>query len=188
MKGTMVGALGALALAGAVLAQAPSARRAPVNAASLRPSIAPAMDTDDDARRAAAGRLLVASHFRERQAVVLPDGIKAAQGDLTTDCVDRAATGRSLADCRATADPSGTVATRLQARKSDMLDELMTASQTVYARRFTAAEMDEITRFFRTPVGRKYGDLYPQVIAEVQARRNAIVKRYLIAADRSASR
>ena len=52
------------------------------------------------------------------------------------------------------------------------------------ARRFTLADRDEITRFLRAPVGRKHGDLYPQVIAEGQARRAAMAWRYPIEASR----
>ena len=164
--------------AGAALAQ--QVERSPVPTSAPRAERAPAADpAGDDARRAAAGRLLAASRFRERQAVLLGDAIRAAQAELTADCVDRAAAGRSLGDCRATASGSPVLKARLDARRSDMLDEILTASQTIYARRFTAAEMDEIKRFFRTPVGRKYGELYPQVIGEVQARRGAIIRRYL---------
>ncbi|WP_426261237.1 DUF2059 domain-containing protein [Sphingomonas sp. DC1100-1] len=156
--------------------------------ATLKMPPAAADPAVDDARRGAAGRLLVASRFRERQAVLLDDSIRSARATLLSECLDRAEEGRNLADCRATGEPTPEIAARLAARRPAMLDEIMAASQTIYARRFTASEMDEITRFFQTPVGRKYGEFYPQIIAEVQSRKAAIARRYLIQAARPAAK
>ena len=173
---------------GASLAhQLPAPRAMPVARPAVARSAGGPDAASDDARRAAAGRLLVASRFRERQAVVLEDGVRAAEAEQAAACLDRAAAGRDPVDCHASADTPA-VRARLAARRAAMLDEIMVASQTIYARRFTADEMDEIIRFFRTPVGRKYGDLYPQVIGEVQARRSTIIRRYLADATRGAGR
>ena len=181
MKRTAICAAMATTLAvGAGYSQTPRAR--------LKMPPAAADPAVDDARRGAAGRLLVASRFRERQAVLLDDSIRSARATLLSECLDRAEEGRNLADCRATGEPTPEIAARLAARRPAMLDEIMAASQTIYARRFTASEMDEITRFFQTPVGRKYGEFYPQIIAEVQSRKAAIARRYLIQAARPAAK
>lgn len=154
-----------------------------------RPAQTPAARTDiDDARRAAAGRLLEASRFRDRQRVLLPESLRAAQAELASECIDRAAEGRGLDGCRSTASLSPTATARLSASQLQMLDEVMVASQTVYARTFTAAEMDEITRFFRTPVGQKYGRLYPGILTDITKRKTTIARRYLGDATRGRAR
>ena len=138
--------------------------------------------SDEDARRAAAARLLTASRFRERQAVLLKDALRAAEAELGEECLNRAAAGQDMKACEAIAAPGAAMKVRLAASTSDMLDEVMAASQTIYARKFTAAEMNEVTRFFRTPVGQRYGALYPQLLTEVQLRKRAIARSYLMAA------
>jgi uncharacterized protein len=138
----------------------------------------------DDARRAAATRLLTAGMFRNRQDVLLNEGLRSAQADLTSDCVDRAAEGQNVSDCRATGRLDQTTQARLSASRSDMLDEIMSASQTIFARQFSATEMDQITRFFRSPVGQKYAARYPEILEQVQEARKPILRRYLIAAAR----
>jgi uncharacterized protein len=181
--------IGIAATAGAIvshlalplLAQSGAVQR-PVQA----PAVAPA--TTDDARRAAAQRLLQVSRFRARQDVHLGDTLQAAQADLQADCLDRAADGRALTGCDATARPDPGAAARLQAARPQILDEIMIATQTVYAQRLTVAEMDEMARFFRTPVGQKYSTLYPQMIADVEQRKHAIVRRYFVAASRPPAR
>lgn len=152
-----------------------------------RPALpAPAANADAaadyDERRAAAGRLLVVSRFRARQAVLIKDAIRAAESELTEDCLNRAAAGRDMKPCQAFDSPSAGTKARLAASESAILDDLMAASQTIYARRFTAAEMDEISRFFRTPVGQRYASISPQLLNEVQTRKREIVRRYLSAA------
>lgn len=137
---------------------------------------------DDDARRAAAARLLAASRFRERQAVLLKDALRVAESEMAEECLNRAAAGQSMKTCNAIAAPSPAMTARLAASESDMLDEVMAASQTIYARKFTVEEMDGITRFFRTAVGQRYGALYPQTLSEVQQRKRVIARRYLTAA------
>jgi hypothetical protein len=144
-----------------------------------------AVDPVDDARRAAATRLLAASAFRNRQDVLIPEELRSAQADLTSECIDRAAAGESLNGCRATGKLDRAAQTRLTERRSDMLDEIMAASQTIYARQFSAAEMDQITRFFRTPVGQKYAARYPAILTQVQDVRKPILRRYLIQAASS---
>ena len=142
----------------------------------------------DDARRAAAARLLDISRFRERQAVTVRESIRAAQADLASECIDRAAEGRTLGECRSTAKLDAPTTARLTSSEPRLLDEVMVASQTVYARNFTATEMDEITRFFKTPVGQKYSRLYPQMLTDVTARKLTIARRYLIEATRAPTR
>lgn len=152
-----------------------------------RPALpAPAANADAaadyDERRAAAGRLLVISRFRARQAVLIKDAIRAAESEMTEDCLNRAATGRDMKPCEALVSPSASTRARLAASESAILDDVMAASQTIYAKRFTAAEMDDIGRFFRTPVGQRYAATYPQLLTEVQSRKRKIVRRYLSAA------
>ena len=150
--------------------------------AQSRPATPATAAFDDDTRRAAAGRLLIASRFRERQAVLLKDALRAAEAEMAEECLARAAAGQNMKTCEAIAAPSPTMKARLAASESAMLDEVMAASQTIYAHKFTAAEMDEITGFFRTAVGQRYGQLYPQVLTEVQQRKRAIARRYLTVA------
>lgn len=156
--------------------------------AQTRPSPLPApaanadAAADYDARRAAAARLLVVSRFRARQAVLIKDAIRAAESEMTETCLNRATAGRDMKPCEALVSPSPATRARLAASESAILDDLMAASQTIYARRFTAAEMDEISRFFRTPVGQRYASIYPQLLKEVQSRKREIVRRYLSAA------
>jgi hypothetical protein len=147
--------------------------------AQAQPAVQSPAPVDMDARRAAAARLLVASRFRERQAVTIQEGLRAAELEVADECLRRAIDGRNLQTCRAIAKPSEAMRARLAESVSAILDEVIAASQSVYARRFTVAEMDEITRFFRTPVGQRYGDLYPQIISDVQLRKRAILRRYL---------
>ncbi|MGY2734583.1 DUF2059 domain-containing protein [Sphingomonas sp. UYP23] len=152
-----------------------------------RPALpAPAANADAaadyDERRAAAGRLLVVSRFRARQAVLIKDAIRAAESEMTEDCLNRAATGRNMKPCEALVSPSASTRARLAASESAILDDVMAASQTIYAKRFTATEMDEIARFFRTPVGQRYAATYPQLLTEIQSRKREIVRRYLSAA------
>jgi hypothetical protein len=156
--------------------------------AQTRPSPLPAPAAnadaaeDYDARRAAAARLLVVSRFRARQAVLIKDAIRAAESEMTEECLNRAATGRDMKPCEALVSPSPAIKARIVASETAILDDLMAASQTIYARRFTTAEMDEIARFFRTPVGQRYASISPQLLNEVQIRKREIVRRYLIAA------
>jgi uncharacterized protein len=150
----------------------------------LTPSAQSSGATVDDARRAAATRLLTAGMFRNRQDVLLNEGLRSAQADLTSDCVDRAAEGQNVSDCRATGRLDQGMQARLSASRSDMLDEIMSASQTIFARQFSAAEMDQITRFFRSPVGQKYASRYPEILEQVQEARKPILRHYLIAAAR----
>jgi len=152
-----------------------------------RPALpAPAANADAaadyDERRAAAGRLLIVSRFRARQAVLIKDAIRAAESELTEDCLNRAAAGRDMKPCQAFDSPSAGTRARLAASESAILDDLMAASQTIYARRFTAAQMDEIARFFRTTVGQRYASISPPLLNEVQSRKREIVRRYLTAA------
>ncbi|RZF60720.1 hypothetical protein EWE75_21520 [Sphingomonas populi] len=70
----------------------------------------------------------------------------------------------------------------LAANRSAILDDVVAASQSVYGRR----SADEITRFFRTLVGQRYGGLYPQLISDVQARRY-LTKAAAEPADQKAS-
>lgn len=182
----------ALGVVATVAAAAVAQTRAPGPVVSATPAVRgtgtpmavakPAPTPDDDARRAAAARLLAASRFRDRQAVLLKDAVRAAESEMAEECLNRAAAGEDMKTCDAIAAPSATMKARLNANASDMLDEVMAASQTIYARRFTATEMDEITRFFRTPVGQHYGQLYPQLLTDVQLRKRAIARRYLTAA------
>ncbi|MDY7523774.1 DUF2059 domain-containing protein [Sphingomonas sp. 10B4] len=160
---------------------------ATAHAETRRPALpAPAANADAaadyDERRAAAGRLLVVSRFRARQAVLIKDAIRAAESELTENCLDRAATGRDMKPCQAFVSPSAGTRARLAASESAILDDLMAASQTIYARRFTAAELDEIARFFRTTVGQRYALTSPQLLNEIQSRKREIVRRYLSAA------
>lgn len=158
------------------------ATAAPAQTALTPPAKSAVAAADDDARRAAAARLLVASRFRERQVVLLKDAVRAAESEMTEECLGRAIAGHDMKACNAIAAPDAAMKARLVIAEGDMLDEIMAASQTIYARRFTVAELDEITRFFRTPVGQRYGQTYPQILSEVQARKRAIVRRYLVAA------
>ena len=177
----------ALALAGTpAVAQTPVPRQSAATTASRQTTLqrpagptAPDAAIDMDARRAAAARLLVASRFRERQTVTIKDGIHAAELEMAGECLQRAIDGRNMQTCKAIANPSDAMRARLAESVSAILDEVIAASQSIYARRFTVAEMDEITRFFRTPVGQRYGELYPQIISDVQQRRRAILRRYL---------
>jgi uncharacterized protein len=169
-----------IALLAASASAAVTAAAMPVIAAQTQTSD----NVVDDARRAAATRLLAASHFRNRQEVVLPDGIRTAQADLTSDCIDRATDGSNLSECHATGKLDAAVQARLAASHSDMLDEIISASQTIYARQFTVSEMNQITAFFRTPVGQKYAARYPTILEQVQDARRPILRRYLIAAAR----
>lgn len=167
------------------VARAQTAHVAPVAPPAAKPAATP----DDDARRAAAGRLLAASRFRERQMVLLKDGLRAAESEMAEECLNRAVAGQDMKTCDAITAPDAAMKSRLAAVEPEMVDEIMAASQTIYARRFTAAEMDEITRFFRTPVGQRYGAMYPQVLTDVQVRKRAIVRRYLtVAAARAKAR
>ena len=152
------------------------------------PQATPAATASDDTRRAAATRLLDASRFRARRQVTVAESVRAAQADLASDCLDQAIAGKPLAECRATATLPPAAAARLKASEPALLDEVMVATQTIYARTFTAAEMDEIARFFRTPVGQKYSAMYPQILREITARQLTIAKRYLIDAARAARR
>jgi hypothetical protein len=161
----------------------PGARNASAQSAhppqNQSPSAAQSSPIDMDARRAAAARLLVASRFRERQAVTIEEGLRTTELEMAGECLQRAIDGRNMQTCRAIANPSDAMRARLSASVSSILDEVIAASQSVYARRFTVTDMDEITRFFRTPVGQRYGELYPQIISDVQLRKRAILRRYL---------
>jgi hypothetical protein len=186
--------------ASAALAQMPTPHAVPTRPSAARlngvmaqtpAAPAPAV-VDMDARRAAAARLLVASRFRERQAVTIEEGLHTTELEMAGECLQRAIDGRNMQTCRAIANPSEAMRARLAASESAILDEVIAASQSVYARRFTVADMDEITRFFKTPVGQRYGELYPQIISDVQTRKRAILRRYLTkaaaeAADQKAS-
>jgi hypothetical protein len=158
-----------------------------VRAQTPRPTLPPpasssAAAADYDARRAAAARLLIASRFRARQAVLIKDAVRAAAAELSEECLNRAAAGHDMKTCESFVSPTSPVGPRMTATESAMLDEVMAAAQTIYARHFTVAEMDEITRFFRTPVGQRYAADYPQILNEVQARKRDILRRYLLAA------
>lgn len=172
-----------LGFAAPALAQSGASRATPARPSATRLAnvMAPstAVPADIEARRAAAARLLVASRFRERQAVTIQEGLHTAELEMAGDCLQRAIDGRNMQTCRAIANPSDALRARLAASQSAILDEVIAASQSVYARRFTVAEMDEITRFFDTPVGRRYGEFYPQIIADVQQRKRVILRRYL---------
>jgi len=192
----------ALSLASPVIAQTPAPRSTPTRPSATRldgvvtpgqhaaapqasravqaqPAVQSPAPADMDARRAAAARLLVASRFRERQAVTIQEGLRTTELEMAGECLQRAIDGRNMQTCRAIANPSDAMRARLAESVSAILDEVIAASQSVYARRFTVAEMDEITRFFKTPVGQRYGELYPQIISDVQARKRAILRRYL---------
>jgi hypothetical protein len=192
----------ALSLASPVIAQTPAPRSTPARPSATRldgvvtpgqhaaapqasravqaqPAVQSPAPADMDARRAAAARLLVASRFRERQAVTIQDGLRATELEMAGECLQRAIDGRNMQTCRAIANPGDAMRARLADSVSAILDEVIAASQSVYARRFTVAEMDEITRFFKTPVGQRYGELYPQIISDVQSRKRAILRRYL---------
>ena len=173
------------AFASAAHAQAPASRETAAAAASRQTTLARpntvnrAAPVDYDARRAAAARLLLASRFRERQAVTIEEGIRVARLEMADECLQRAIDGANMRTCKAVTEQGSAMKARLAARQSSILDEVVAASQSVYARDFTVAEMDEITRFFKTPVGQRYGNFYPQLIADVQARKRAILRRYL---------
>ena len=171
-------ALAFLAFTSAAAAQTSDSKSARPSSAQLRSAFRPD-SSDMDARRAAAARLLAASRFRERQAVTIDEGLRAAGLEMADDCLQRAIDGTNMRVCKAVAQPGAAMKARLAASRSAILDEVVSASQSVYARHFTVAEMDEITHFFNTPVGRRYGDFYPQLIADVQTRKRAILRRYL---------
>ena len=129
----------------------------------------------DPERRAAARRLLDASGFRVRQAVQLDDNIEAARSRTLQSCIDRAVAGKPV-NCPTSGTP-------LPAdRRERALDALVEAAQTVYAETYTAAEMDQLTRFFQTDIGRKYDRATPVIITRVQAFRRRLLDNELRAA------
>lgn len=181
-RAARVAPIGLCALAATVAAQVPAPKPTlKPEASRLADVVRPAASdpVDMDARRAAAARLLAASRFRDRQAVTIDEGIHAAELEMADECLQRAIDGANMRTCKAVAQPSPAFRARLAASESMILDEIVAASQSIFARRFTVADMDEITRFFKTPVGQRYGDVYPQLITDTQARKRTILRRYL---------
>ena len=64
-------------------------------------------------------------------------------------------------------------------RRERVLDALVEAAQTVYAETYTLAELDQLTRFFQTDIGRKYDRAAPGIITRVQAFRRRLLDNEL---------
>lgn len=164
----------------------PVASPAPVVATPTRDSAAASSDGYDPDRRAAARRLLEASGFRARQQALAPESWQAARAERLSDCIDRAATGRQLS-CASTAAEDVKVKAMLAADQDRTLDTLGEAAETLYAERFTAAEMDQLAAFFESDIGRKYSQAYPAILTRFQKAKGRILLDAINAAHAKAT-
>ncbi len=147
---------------------------APPPAAARPSSDGSVSDGYDPDRRAAARRLLDASGFRARQQALAPESWQAARAERLADCLDRAVAGRQLS-CAPTPGEDAKVKAMLAAEQDRTLDTLGEAAETLYAGRFTAAEMDQLSAFFQSDIGRKYSQAYPGILARFQAAKSHIL-------------
>ena len=63
----------------------------------------------------------------------------------------------------------------LAADEDRTLDTLGEAAETLYAERFTAAEMDQLAAFFESDIGRKYSQAYPGILSRFQKAKGGVL-------------
>jgi hypothetical protein len=61
-------------------------------------------------------------------------------------------------------------------------EDMMTWTAEVYAKRFTAAELKELSKFYRTPLGAKVAKSLPEIMGEVGRKTGEILAKRLPAA------
>lgn len=147
---------------------------APAPAAARPSSDGSVSDGYDPDRRAAARRLLDASGFRARQQALAAESWQAARAERLADCLDRAVDGRRP-DCSSSPAEDAKVKAILAGEQERTLDTLGEAAETLYAGRFTAAEMDQLSTFFESDIGRKYSQAYPGILVRFQTAKSRIL-------------
>ena len=70
---------------------------------------------------------------------------------------------------------TATVKAQLVAQQDRILDTLGEAAETLYARQFTASEMDDLSRFFESDIGQKYSKAYPSILARFQVAKERVL-------------
>ena len=164
-----------IALAAMLLATATATK--PATPSNLRDVAVIAAGYDPD-RRAAAHRLIDASGFRNRQVAIARDSWQSARALRLSDCIEKAAQGRKF-DCASTPAQDAKIKAIIVAEQERTLDTLCEAAETLYAERFTANEMDQLSAFFQSDIGRKYGTAYPGILGKFQDVKEKILLRIL---------
>lgn len=128
---------------------------------SLCASVSFAQSSPAPASKSAASPQLAAA--RELQKMLLPktQWSKMVDGMLQQMAAGMAASGRNELQ-----DPKRQKTMRLVIEEALPYDEMIEWSAEVYARRFTAAELNDVIKFYKTPSGAKLMAALPEIMGE----------------------